>query len=302
MKRLALVPVLLVAFISVSSGSDDAFVQVKKANALSAAQIAELKRKALSGETEAALLLGIAYDGGNRWVSRDRVESDRWYDIALSNGSLDAQYWKLGRKLGQADSVVALRNSYLKLAEEGNIPSMNMVAMMCSEGQGGIADNGCAFEWWKKTSELGSVEGEFNLALMYLNGEGISKDEAKGIDLLRKAADGGFPAAASRIAPMALMSQAGLKPTADVRKWLLTASDAGDELAMFNLGMAYFHEIGGTADYVEAYKWFTLALEWDRNKQIIDGRIGLKPKMTAAQISEAERGAKQWDIEHGRAQ
>ncbi len=44
----------------------------------------------------------------------------------------------------------------------------------------------------------------------------------------------------------------------------------------------------------EAYKWFTLAARFGARQQIIDGRPGLKPKMSQAQIAEAEKRAKDW--------
>lgn len=140
----------------------------------------------------------------------------------------------------------------------------------------------------------GLYRGQYNLALMYLAGEGVPVDGVEGAKWLRLAADKGFAPAAARIAPMAMTKQNGLEPNSDVRKWLLIAAQAGDPISMMNLGMAYFHEIGGPADYVEAYKWFTLAVERGANQGVIDGRPGLIPKMTPEQIAEAEKRAKEW--------
>jgi TPR repeat protein len=81
------------------------------------------------------------------------------------------------------------------------------------------------------------------------------------------------------------------KPEPQCVQWLRAAAEAGDAVSMLNLGTALFHEVGVRADYVEAYVWFTLAAE----RGMIDGRIGLRPKMTAAQIAEAEKRAADWD-------
>ncbi|MDR5727273.1 MAG: tetratricopeptide repeat protein [Terriglobia bacterium] len=188
-----------------------------------------------------------------------------------------------------------LRAKLKELAEQGSVGAMNLYADFAVEGTGGPQDYSEAMKWWRKSAEMDSAEGQFNLGLMYLDGEGVPADGKEGVKWLRLAADKGFAPAASRIAPMAMMKQNGLEPNSDVRKWLLTAAEAGDALSMMNLGMSYFHEIGGSADYVEAYKWFTLAMKFGADQNVIDGRPGLKPKMTAEQIAEAEKRAREWE-------
>lgn len=64
---------------------------------------------------------------------------------------------------------------------------------------------------------------------------------------------------------------------------------------MLNLGMVLFHGIGVKPDFTEAYMWFTLAAERGQ----IDGRNGLRPKMTKPEITQAEKRAADWDAEHG---
>jgi TPR repeat protein len=46
-----------------------------------------------------------------------------------------------------------------------------------------------------KEFDAGGPIGGYFLAVMHLRGEGVPKDEARGIELLRKSADGGYPAA-----------------------------------------------------------------------------------------------------------
>ena len=63
---------------------------------------------------------------------------------------------------------------------------------------------------------------------------------------------------------------------------------------MLNLGMVLFQGKGAQGDYVEAYMWFTLAVE----RGLLDGRNALRPKMTSAQVAEAEERAAGWNAKH----
>jgi TPR repeat protein len=85
-------------------------------------------------------------------------------------------------------------------------------------------------------------------------------------------------------------------PGADATRWLRVAAEASDATSMLNLGMALFHGLGAKPDFVEAYMWFTLAAQ----RGAIDGRTGLRPRMTKPQAAEAERRAADWNTMHTR--
>eukprot|EP00984_Skeletonema_dohrnii_P028893 scaffold19089_cov156-Skeletonema_dohrnii-CCMP3373.AAC.6 len=54
-------------------------------------------------------------------------------------------------------------------------------------------DYGTAFEYFTKAAELGDVEAHYNLSFMYRRGEGVEKDEKKGLYHLVEAAIAGHP-------------------------------------------------------------------------------------------------------------
>eukprot|EP00984_Skeletonema_dohrnii_P025942 scaffold15187_cov75-Skeletonema_dohrnii-CCMP3373.AAC.1 len=68
---------------------------------------------------------------------------------------------------------------------------------MCQEGfeQYRKGDYNSAFEYSKKAAELGNVDAHFMLATMYLDGQGVEKDEKKRIHHTEVAAIGGHPRA-----------------------------------------------------------------------------------------------------------
>lgn len=82
-----------------------------------------------------------------------------------------------------------------------------------------------AFSEWLPLAELGDVEAQYNLGVMYDEGAGVEQDLAIAADWYRKAAEQGFIDAQT------------------------------------NLGMMYYYGHGVTCDYHEAAKWFQLAAD-----------------------------------------
>jgi TPR repeat protein len=80
-----------------------------------------------------------------------------------------------------------------------------------------------ASQWFKKAAEQGHPDAQFNLAVMYLTGEGVPANLTESVQWMRKAAD------------------------------------QGDPTAQFNLGMMYSSGKGVPKDPVQAYMWAGLA-------------------------------------------
>ena len=80
--------------------------------------------------------------------------------------------------------------------------------------------------------------------------------------------------------------------------WFRVAADQGSAAAQARLGLFYLAGTGGGArDLVTAHMWFNLAasrlLETQARRRSRNSRHG-DPLMTAAQVREAQRRAKEW--------
>lgn len=76
-------------------------------------------------------------------------------------------------------------------------------------------------------------------------------------------------------------------------RWLAAAAE-GDENACFDLGVAY--STGGNGaecDLIEAHKWFNLAAARG-HEEAAHCRADISDEMTAREIAEAQRRARQW--------
>ena len=91
-------------------------------------------------------------------------------------------------------------------------------------------DYDAAYEEWLPLAELGDIEAQFNLGVMYDEGAGVDKDLAIAADWYEKAAEQGFVDAQS------------------------------------NLGMMYFHGHGVPCDYKKASSWFRKAASQGDNE------------------------------------
>ena len=72
---------------------------------------------------------------------------------------------------------------------------MNMLGKCYATGQGTEKDVLVGLEWYRKASILGSHEAMFSIALHYLSGDGVPKDDRRAAQWLVKAADAGNPKA-----------------------------------------------------------------------------------------------------------
>lgn len=86
-------------------------------------------------------------------------------------------------------------------------------------------DYEAAFREWLPLAELGDVEAQYNLGVLYDEGAGVEQDLAIAADWYRKAAEQGFIDAQT------------------------------------NLGTMYYYGHGVACDYREAAKWFQLAAD-----------------------------------------
>ena len=73
----------------------------------------------------------------------------------------------------------------------------------------------------------------------------------------------------------------------------LSQAETGTSEALYNLGLMYSNGEGVQPDYIEAHKWFNLAA-MKGNIEARTWRSELAQEMTAAQVAEAQRQAREW--------
>ena len=77
------------------------------------------------------------------------------------------------------------------LAELGDVEAQYNLGVMYDEGAGVNRDLACAADWYRKAAEQGFVDAQTNLGFMYYHGQGVSRDFREAARWFQQAADQG---------------------------------------------------------------------------------------------------------------
>ena len=111
-------------------------------------------------------------------------------------------------------------------------------------------DHAAAFRGFRAHAEQGNADAQFNLGLMYDNGQGVAQDYAQAL------------------------------------RWYRLAAEQGNAAAQLNLGAMYNNGQGVVQDLVEAHKWFNLATsrfasaDQDRREKAVRNRDRAASRLT----------------------
>ena len=125
-------------------------------------------------------------------------------------------------------------------------------------------DYATALREWRPLAEQGYADAQFNLGVMYDEGRGVPQDDAEAV------------------------------------KWYRKAAEQGDAGAQYNLGVMYGNGLGVPQDYAQAHMWYNLAASrfppGEDRDNAVKNRDTVAKRMTPAQISEAEKLAREWKL------
>ena len=111
-------------------------------------------------------------------------------------------------------------NQTQRLANQGDAEAQYNLALMYDEGEEVRQDHFKAFEWYQKAANQGFASAQFNLGVMYRSGEGVRQDYAKALQWYQKAANQRYAA------------------------------------SQYNIGILYYNGDGVSQDYAKAKEYF----------------------------------------------
>lgn len=136
----------------------------------------------------------------------------------------------------------------------------------------------------------GKAKAQYNLGVMYRNGQGVGQNYAEAVEWYRLAAAQGDAEAQSNLGLMYGIGQGVKQKYSEAVKWYRLAAAQGDADAQFNLGVMYANGHGVAKDYGRAYMWFSLgAVSGDADA--VKNRDTVAKQMTPQQIAEAQQMA-----------
>ena len=117
-------------------------------------------------------------------------------------------------------------------------------------------DFATALKAFQIEAERGNPIAYFYLALMYADGQGVTKDETQAVIWYRKAADQGFAGAQNGLGNMYSSGRGVAKDDMQAVVWYLKAANQEDEVAQYNIGSMYYNGKGVPKDDAKAVAWY----------------------------------------------
>ena len=103
---------------------------------------------------------------------------------------------------------------------------------------------------------------QYEQAVALIKGDGVPKDEVKGMELLTQAAEEGLAKAQCDLGEMYRDGKGVSQDYAEALRWFRKAAEQGDAFAQKHLGRMYFDGQGVVSrDYAEALKWYRKSAE-----------------------------------------
>lgn len=169
-----------------------------------------------------------------------------------------------------ADNSAALKKSYaeeakaaLKLAEQGDARAQDVIAKMLMQGRGVKKDEAKGIDWLAKSLGTSPDQPDFQMTLakMYAadTDQYLKHDYSKAMKLFQQAAAHGNAEAQYQIGFLYDFGDGVTKDPGEAMKWYRQAAENGCAEAQFEIGVRYAQGRDAKQDYGEALQWLQKA-------------------------------------------
>ncbi len=154
-------------------------------------------------------------------------------------------------------------------------------------------DYATALREWQSLAEQGHADAQYNIGLLYGNGQGVPKDDARAWQWYEKAAVQGHAEAQVNLGILYDYGRGILQDFKKAVYWYRLSANQGNTLAQRRLGLMYERGDGVPQDYVQAYMWYSLGAA-NGAKASAMLQDALAKRMEPDQIAEAQLRARNW--------
>jgi uncharacterized protein len=151
----------------------------------------------------------------------------------------------------------------------------------------------CKTDDTRTLAEEGDSKAQYELGVMYQNGEGVPQNYSKAVKWFRQAAEQGDSNAQYSLGLKFSVGHGVPQDYTEAAKWHRESAEQGNTDAQLSLGRMYDRGNGVPQNYAFAYMWLNLAAAGGLEKAESYKDI-LSQKITKEQIAEAERLSKEW--------
>lgn len=155
-------------------------------------------------------------------------------------------------------------NELLKMAKQGHVVAQYNLGIMYGNGQGTSLDYKQSAKWFSKAAEQGDASAQYNLGVLYEHGQGVPLNRNQAIKWYTKAAEQGDASAQHNLGVLYEDNQ----DYKQAINWYTKAADQGFIDSQLNLAAIYIEDRGVPQDWNQVLKWYTMAAkQGDANAQ-----------------------------------
>ncbi|MES2036288.1 MAG: tetratricopeptide repeat protein [Pseudomonadota bacterium] len=209
----------------------------------------------------------------------------------LATGNARADDFSDGVSYYEQGDFTSALESFKTAATKGNADAQFNLGLMFLNGEGVAQDYKQALSWFEQSAIKGNVRAQVNLGRMYAKGKGMLSNHGIAASWFRKAADQGYADAQYSLGILYVTGTGVARDYNKARELFQQAANQSNASAQYQLGLLYLKGRGVTANLVEAYKWLSLAGDYDDSEVF---RKYVAAKMSKEEIAEAQSLAKNW--------
>lgn len=247
------------------------------------------------GSRMAQYILGVFYNKGLGGLSLSLDEALKLFRAAAAQGQPGAEYELgvlslLGRGV-QKDEKIAI-NWFRRAAEQHDRRALHSLGVAYQRGRGVQQDARLAVSLFKQSAAQGYGPALSALGGMHGDGTGVPQDYALAMKYLKEAVSMGDFRAAHSVGMLYDSGRGVPEDGTEALRWYAKAAERGFAKSQWMIGSAYVVGRFIERDFVKAHVWFNLAAS--NGDDAIQERDNLAKQMTAAQLEEAQRLAREF--------
>ena len=246
------------------------------------------QRLAQAGDAPAQFALGLLYDNGDG-VPQNDVTAAGWYEKSANQGYAKAQYnlgvmhltgrgvprndararrwFEQAAAQGNSDAVARI----IQFAEGGDVEAQYRLALMYLRGGAVPRDQALSYRWMQRAAARGHLNAMFGMGLLAETGQGTDRSYAAAVNWYVPASHQGQVQATYNLARLVRLGQGQPRDLARAAQLYEKAASAGFVPAQLSLGMLFDFGEGWPRNPVSAVVWYKLAA----NNGSADAQINL---------------------------
>lgn len=193
----------------------------------------------------------------------------------------------------QGDFASAL-DSFKAAAAKGNADAQFNLGLMFLNGEGVPQDYKQALNWFEQSASKGNVRAQVNIGRMYAKGKGMLSNHGIAASWFKKAADQGYADAQYSLGILYVTGTGVGRDYNKARALFQQAANQNNASAQYQLGLLYQKGRGVAVNLIEAYKWLSLAGDYEDSEVF---RKYIAAKMSKEEVAEAQALAQDWKPE-----